>query len=392
MILFFEGIRTDPNPGYHGERTYEFLNRVAGDVWDNVRAHIEDLLEQVKEAGAQRELVSRLRDGSGDEFTAAWWELYLHESFRRAGYHVQPHPPTPSGRKPDFLVSSPESSFYVEATSQGSTPASRAKHSRREDFLRILNEIPAGPWVLWLERLTVGAQPIAARSVASKVTAWLDSLPIKGPDRIDDWKDRPVLEIDTPTGWSMRISVGPRSIKPLPPGRRPRAIGIYPVESGFSQPSEPIRAALSKKYRKYGALEHPLLIAIYIPGMLHDQLAVEGALFGDLALEVAVAPHWVEIEPESRWVRQSNGFWTRGDAWANAHVGGVIIANDQLPWMTARRAPELWLHPDGPMPTAPVPVWAAHRVTPGGDIEELPAERTPQQYFGLSQDWPGEAF
>jgi hypothetical protein len=60
--------------------------------------------------------------------------------------------------------------------------------------------------------------------------------------------------------------------------------------------------------------------------------------------------------------------------------------------MTARRAPELWLHPDEPMPTAPVPVWAAHRVTPRGDIEDLPAERAPQHYFDLGDDWPGGSF
>ena len=34
------------------------------------------------------------------------------------------------------------------------------------------------------------------------------------------------------------------------------------------------------------SLNHPLLIAIYVPGMVHDRKAAEGALFGDLAVEV----------------------------------------------------------------------------------------------------------
>ena len=56
--------------------------------------------------------------------------------------------------------------------------------------------------------------------------------------------------------------------------------------------------------------EPPLLIAIYVPGMVHDRKAAEGALFGDLAVEVSVEPPGVEVDHKTRWVRQPNGVCT----------------------------------------------------------------------------------
>lgn len=58
------------------------------------------------------------------------------------------------------------------------------------------------------------------------------------------------------------------------------------------------------------SLNHPLLIAIYVPGMVHDRKAAEGALFGDLAVEVSVEPPGVEVDHKTRWIRQPNDFCT----------------------------------------------------------------------------------
>ena len=37
---------------------------------------------------------------------------------------------------------------------------------------------------------------------------------------------------------------------------------VYPMEGGFFDTSKPLRTVLTKKYRKYGDLRHPLLIAL----------------------------------------------------------------------------------------------------------------------------------
>jgi hypothetical protein len=83
--------------------------------------------------------------------------------------------------------------------------------------------------------------------------------------------------------------------------------------------------------------------------MVHDRKAAEGALFGDLAVEVSVGPPGMEVDHQTRWVR-----------------------HDQAPWVTARRAPELWLHPDGPRAATPVPAWAAHGSHPMMALRNYP--------------------
>ena len=104
--------------------------------------------------------------------------------------------------------------------------------------------------------------------------------------------------------------------------------------------------------------------------MVHDRKAAEGALFGDLAVEVSVEPPGVEVDHKTRWVAER--LLHMRDAWVNAHVGGVIIGHDQAPGWQRGAPPELWLHPDGPRAATPVPAWAAHGSHPMMDLRNYP--------------------
>jgi hypothetical protein len=390
VTLFSSCQRSDINPLEHGERTFEFLDRAKGEVWDHVRFLMEEFLDHVEDVEAQRDLAARLCSGSDDEFQGAWWELYLHETLRRADHEVWLHPKTQSGHRPDFLATGADGPFYMEATTRNLSASELAEQRRREQFFRLLDQVPTGPWGFHVEQLIVGRQDIAGRRVVDEIRQWLAPLIELDPDHVS--RDQlPKFKL-ADRDWSLCLSLWPRSRKPLPAGRRPRAIVIGPMVFDFFDTSEPIRTAVRKKRRKYRGLRHPLLIAINVTNIFHDRDGVERALFGNLPMQTADEVADSNPAPQSELVQQSSGVWARGGKWINAHIAGVVIAHNQAPWATAARSPELWLHPYRQLERSPVPAWAAHRVSPVGEIVDLPLATSPSSYFQLPDDWPGKPF
>jgi hypothetical protein len=113
-MLFTDRQRTDASPRRHDETLAAFLERVAGAYWDRVRHVLESWLERVGEE-ARNDLVGRLLDSDHRQHRSAYWELYLHESFRRGGWEVVPHPDIGRGSRPDFQLHRDGDTVLVEA-------------------------------------------------------------------------------------------------------------------------------------------------------------------------------------------------------------------------------------------------------------------------------------
>jgi hypothetical protein len=113
-MIFSKKARTDSTPKGYSERLYRFYNRAAGDRWDAVREVMEAWFSRLDE-DVQRMMVKRFQ-GDDDQFQAAWWELYLHESLLRMGFTVDYEPERDNGSRPDFLATHSLGHFYLEAT------------------------------------------------------------------------------------------------------------------------------------------------------------------------------------------------------------------------------------------------------------------------------------
>ena len=95
MKIFDEVVRTDTRPSGDAEPLFQFLNRVCGNYWDQVREVIERWFSRFL-ADARADLHARIRDKNGDRNThSALWELYLHEMLIGSGYEVKCHPDLP---------------------------------------------------------------------------------------------------------------------------------------------------------------------------------------------------------------------------------------------------------------------------------------------------------
>jgi hypothetical protein len=76
----------------HTETYRGHLDRRASPGYDNVRALINDWFADVPDgprtSKGRLDLGAKLRSSEDDTWRAGFWETYLHESLRRAGYDL----------------------------------------------------------------------------------------------------------------------------------------------------------------------------------------------------------------------------------------------------------------------------------------------------------------
>jgi hypothetical protein len=381
--------RTNPKPKEHLETSFEFLNRVAGTYWAQVRELVQHWLDRVPGDKDYRDLRGRLRTDDAANYSA-FLELYLHELFRRAGYEVSIHPVLRNGtRRPDFLVCGHGQSFYVEATMPGPQLAAHSRSQRRSAFLDTIQRCSNKNFLLSLDHLDVGASPARGRRARRAIEMWLSSL---DPDSVSynagsretfRWVDG---------DWEAHFSAIPLLSQHR--GRPDhRAIGVYGDSGvGWIDDAPTIKSSLNAKASAYGVLDRPLIIAVGTYIWDRDYWHSTNALYGGSAVT------WWENDDgaiEHAEIRQPDGFFGTPPNWANHNVAAVLHINQLQPHHLQNAEVTLWTHPAAPGQwdslAAVIPCTARRLV--GRSLEESRSATDPAEFFDLPTPWPiGSAF
>jgi hypothetical protein len=334
------------------------------------------------------ELRGRLDDE--DKCHAAFWELLLHELYRAAGFSLQPHPTVEgTSRRPDFLVSRPDSAFLVEARSVTAVTEEKRRRDRRlETLTQAINKAVANNFYVHLEILVEGTDQPPARPVVRELQRWLAGL---DPDQMADLFRRhqslrgmPSHDITT-GGWVLRFT-------PIPVDEHRRGkltgpmIGLGPAETSISDPTAGVRKALDRKGARYGsAAPYPLVIALAIeePGVEDGDIAA--ALFGRTVMQV-LDPY--KDPMPVRHYRKDDGYWS-GQRNAGSRVSAVLTTRQPRPWSVAALTLHLWLNPWANRPYDEPRLWAATTVDPTtGEFIASDATVTTAELLDLPSDWP----
>lgn len=382
--LFDAITRTDDSPARHLEGRYRFLNRKAGVFFDRIRATMEEWWRRYPAEG-RADLRGRLRSGSGDAFSGAFWELYQHESLIRQGYAVTLHPEVPgtSGR-PDFLARKPgEVGFYLEATVATASRDKRASQMRLGAIYDVLNDLDTPNFFLDMEVEQEGVLPPATRRLRSELSAWLGTL---DPDALIGqglrYPDGPQYVWEE-ADWRVRFRPIPKS--PEHRGKPGRAIGIYDLGGGFIDTTSALRGAVAEKAGRYGKPDRPYVLAVLIEDNFVDNEDITNALFGRLAYRISQDPN-----REAQLVRQRDGSWMGPNGPVNTRVSAVLTAVNLGPWSVAHLAPRLWVNPWASIPLIDALPWQASRLDQStGALTEDASAAAPADLFGLPEDWPG---
>jgi hypothetical protein len=116
--LFSAGDRTSLERRGHSESEYAFLDRSARGPVARIREVLDQWYSELPVA-AMASIRSRFAERHPGHHLGAFWELYLHESFRRLGFDIDIDAGSedPAKRRPDLALAVPgDPSLYVEAT------------------------------------------------------------------------------------------------------------------------------------------------------------------------------------------------------------------------------------------------------------------------------------
>lgn len=180
FLVFADIPRTDARPMQHGEGRFAFLNRSASVYFGHVRDLIEDWASHYPVAHRPG-LLGALRADHA-QFESGFWELFLHEGYRRSGFEIEIHPEI-DGRttRPDFLVQHGDESFYLEAVSVGRDPREVAEDRRLEAVYRVLSDMRVADFTIEVSHYGIGPQPLSTRQLRDALRGWLASL---DPDEV----------------------------------------------------------------------------------------------------------------------------------------------------------------------------------------------------------------
>ncbi len=399
MTIFEERERTDLDVAFHSETTFDYLDRSARPEMGLVRDQLDawfsrypaDPGPNTNEGSELRtELRGRLRSRRARQQTEAFWELYLHESFVRAGCRVVVH-----GDTPDFEVTFDGQRFHVEATVRGLSRDDTSAQNRVQTLRDGLDRTHVGDWVFGVAVAVESSRPPPVAALRSDIEAWLRTLDVeKVRDQFDHdprhaYLNRPSASFER-EGWTVHAHVIPkRRDAPLRTGRQP-AIGDWGgasvVEINNAEGMVDSLTAKAKRLRSIDT-EEPVIVAVLLDRDFADEDDVESALFGSEAVQFARAADGRVTDTPT--VRMPDGFWSR-ETRTGQRLDAVLAATSLDPCSIGRSVPQIWTNPwryRTPMRIPSSLPWVTRWFDESGNKQQGVAP-SPAEFFDLHFRWP----
>lgn len=366
------------------ESRFAFFERSATRVGCQVRLLLNDWVQRYPRAH-RSELIANLQSGEDDHFESAFWELYLHEAYRRSGYELEVHPDIPgTTTHPDFRVAGASGHFYLEAVRLGTAPAKRGEERRLQDLQTQVDKAGSARFMVILTVHTIGPKPASGKVLRGELQRWLQTLDTFDPAEVGSGVHPATGLYFLPShefsrdGWKLEFHALPRHSpitrhRPLVTMHRrsqPQIIRNIAMLSGV----------LDGKANKYGSLDAPLVIAVlcntWSPTQDHQ---IQEALYGYTALPPGLSAQ----HPEGLY---SEGHWLTKSGWRRNHAPQVITAVDLHPWWVASRRPQLWSTREPGAAHPAQPSWLSEVDASTVDPVIEPGI-SPAEHFDLPPDW-----
>ncbi|MCX2727047.1 hypothetical protein OO015_05995 [Thermomicrobium sp. 4228-Ro] len=231
----------------HRETVAQRLARAATPADNRIRSLLESWFVRIPEP-ARTDIRSRFWERDPRLALAAFWELYLHELFRRHGYQLMLHPATGRrGPRPDFLVARANEVFYVEALIHAPPTEAWRAERRLYPILDVLHELRRPALTIRLVHVEYGIGTPPLRELRETLAAWLIGLDAQVP--------APARFVWQRGGWTLAFEAladseaDTRPVLPSSPTDETR------VPRG-------IVTKVQAKARRFRSLEHPLVLAL----------------------------------------------------------------------------------------------------------------------------------
>ena len=362
LRLFDQEVRTEHRPAHRAQTEFDFMNRSAWPAYANIREALERWFEDYP-AGAQGDLRARFRS-SDHNHPAALFELFLHQLLLRLGLSPEVHPTPASGKgRPDFAVTGVNGSrCYVEAN------VVNKLRWDSEDPLenQILDAIDAvaerQPTRIGVAVSTRGTlhQSHRRSSIQREVRDWLDRIdPLSlSPTHFDQ---NPHLRVRRDDWVAELTAFGPL------PRRSKRLIQGGPTKAGFQDEGALLADSLTRKARRYGALDSPLVLAVNTGNVFTDSSEEHDAL-----------------------MRDRNGLWRSGSEDRRQRIHAVLFLRGLVPSNMHAVVAHLYVNPNA-QSGLPEELFRLNSVRMRDGNWQIERGGSCGELLELPGDWPGEA-
>lgn len=373
---------------------YEHLDRAVGEIPDRVR-RVSDAWYARLPHHARPEIRQRFTAKRTGVHLGAFWELYLHEAAWRLRFEVdldvgRDH----AGRRPDLLLSTTATSFYIEArVAEGDDVIAREQRARANQLYAAIERIENRDFLVYVILQRVGKNTPSRRLITTPLGEWLATLEPDAERRRTDAGAAPAEMLIDRDGWRVRLQATAK----LPANRGTTDSGVISGrEEGFADDPDgedllaqvdditPLtRVLLRKAGHGYELGERPFVIAVLCAGPLIDDHDIAQALFGPIGYTLSVS----SSQAAGRYL--PGGLWHEGAGHRYTDVSAVLTASNLHPGSIASVEPCLWLNPAAthPLDATSLP-WLRREFGPDGRLVEHPATASAADIFGLSPRWP----
>ena len=340
LTLFDDIERRDHSHAPRREGSFDFLNRSAWPASHNVRARLEQWFEDYPD-DAKNDIRGRFRRPDHNH-ESAFFELVLHEVFRRLDLAPTVHPTPQSGHgHPDFAIRGRSGSVYYVEANVAAQSGRFSEDPLEDEQLDAIDALAAEePTTIALYVTTRGKlhRSHSRRSIRNEVRRWLERIdPDKDLHPLDA-RDNPRLEV-LRADWKVELlAFGPLSR----PSRR--LIHVGPMKSGWGDDGDTLRSNILEKAKQHGKLERPLIIAMNTQSGFQDHGDELSALFGreqfswqeDSGGNLVTLPH-LSREPDSVWRNRSGNRYSR--------LHGVLFFRGARPWNMHEVVAHVYINP-----------------------------------------------
>jgi hypothetical protein len=380
-MLFTPIKRTDPRPIQPGETVFEFLDRVNQPYWERLRSVLNDWFTNYPNdaddvAEARRSLTGSLRSKDPVQHSAAVWELFLHEHFKRAGFLVTVEPTLANGKRPDFLLSRADQRVaYVEAAVDNPSHSKNISDGYLDTFYDTFERnCKHKGYIVSYHVESRGDDVIAGtKQFCGQVNA------------LEPDPTNPTHSTFVDGQWKVEVTLYPdKNVV----GLRRMAVGEVGVQSYTDARDKPVRNRLKKKGEKLKGVDLPLVVAINVQGHMSpiDPADVNQTLLGSSICYIHRNNTQTMKVKRDGALHGPNGPQLRS-------VSGLLFAQSFAPEFMGFNTPTLYRNPHAHHPIDPTALQFPCRNLNANDTWEEPPETFAGvdllNHFGLRTDWPG---
>jgi hypothetical protein len=380
--LFEDKTRPLRDPKKQAEHDFTYLERSGRPAAARVRAFLEECFARLGNEH-QVALAPRL---PCEGYAAAAFELIVHELCHRRGRSLNIQPPKSGTRKrPDFLVTAPPPSFYLEAVLANEQSAPQAATATRLKQLHdLLDGLDSPEFFIEVEVESYGPGQPSARDIRGFLSTMLAGL---DPDDESIWNSAD--ESDSGPAWQWHDQGWALIFRPWPkstalrakPGQRPIGALLSPTREVHT--AEAIRDAIAKKASRYGQMDRPYVVAVNVFSFPLEDIDITDALFGDVVMAAQETSEGIREWKE----RLPNGTWGSPAKPQHTRVSAALLFDGVDPWNVGHRRAVLVHNPWARYPLAPGQFGTAEWSLRSGHLEKTEGQ-TLLQVFGLDPGWP----